>query len=46
MRNLYLAMVLCISVPVVAQKNDPAAKQILDGGYGFVYQRTRCSSKK
>ena len=31
MRNLYLAMVLCISVPVVAQKNDPAAKQILDG---------------
>ena len=30
MRNLYLAMVLCISVPVVAQKNDPAAKQILD----------------
>jgi len=24
-------MVLCISVPVVAQKNDPAAKQILDG---------------
>jgi len=25
------AMVLCISVPVVAQKNDPAAKQILDG---------------
>jgi len=31
MRNLYFAMVLCISVPVVAQKNDPAAKQILDG---------------
>jgi len=31
MRNLYLAMVLCISVPVLAQKNDPAAKQILDG---------------
>ena len=31
MRNLYLAMVLCISVSVVAQKNDPAAKQILDG---------------
>ena len=31
MRNLYLAMVLCISGPlVVAQKNDPAAKQILD----------------
>jgi len=24
-------MALCISVPVVAQKNDPAAKQILDG---------------
>jgi len=31
MRNLYLAMVLCASVPVVAQTNDPAAKQILDG---------------
>ena len=31
MRNLYLAVVLCNSVPVVAQKNDPAAKQILDG---------------
>jgi len=32
MRTLYLAMVLCISGPVVvAQKNDPAAKQILDG---------------
>jgi chaperone LolA len=31
MRNLYLALALCISVPVVAQKNDPAAKQILDG---------------
>jgi outer membrane lipoprotein-sorting protein len=30
MRNLYLALVLCISVPVVAQTNDPAAKQILD----------------
>lgn len=30
MRNLYLAMVLCISLPVLAQKNDPAAKQILD----------------
>ncbi len=31
MRILYLALVLCFSVPVVAQKNDPAAKQILDG---------------
>ena len=31
MRILYLALVMCISVPVVAQKNDPAAKQILDG---------------
>src|SRR4030095_1180059 len=30
MRNLYLGLVLCISVPVVAQTNDPAAKQILD----------------
>src|SRR5688572_11084225 len=30
MRKLYLAMVLCISGSVLAQKNDPAAKEILD----------------